>query len=118
MCRETWDAQCSKNKVYKFPNMNVKAFSIYQEWMYSQQICIEDDEGGDDSKIDLNSLIMAYLLGARIGNKKFCSAVLEATLESFDECGLIPGPWSLGLAYEATKPESPLRPFLVHVWLK
>lgn len=62
---------------HTFSELDPVSFSVYQEWLYRQQICIPDKE----EAIGWQKWLAAYIFGAQIKDNIFCDAVLEAGLQ-------------------------------------
>jgi hypothetical protein len=102
-CRAKWENP--KSSVHTFPDLDVKGYSIYQEWLYRGNICIKD---GEDGLPTFGDLVAAYIFGAQIKDNTFCSAILETGLDIIVESGMWPGITSVVHAYKHTLQPFPL----------
>jgi len=120
-CRQGWVAESNKIKTRAFHELDKVGYSIYQEWLYRGHVCIPDDVPEDEShnvNSSYGSLIKAYLVGVRVKDAKFATAVVETFLDVIKESGIYPGPGYIQYAYDRASPTSILRRFLIQIYLK
>jgi len=116
ICRKDWPQQ-ELLPSRKFPQLSSVGYSVYQEWLYYGQICITLDFDGKEI-VDPQKWAEAYIFGAHIEDNVFCDAVLRGGLELFIEDNVQPSEEIICYAYEHTTPASPLRHFLVGLYVK
>jgi hypothetical protein len=115
MCRSNWVVEDDVIKTHVFKKLDAPCYSIYQEWLYRGHICVPDDD--PSGVMQIVSLTRAYLFGAHISDNRFCVAVLEASLETYEELRQYPGPAAVTKGYRYTVAGSPWRRFIVRLYM-
>jgi len=109
LCRQEW-AQHRDFHGHLFSTINADAFETYFEWLYRSHIAV-DDTGPDSSVVW--DLFDAYLLGSRLEDWQFCSALLHAIIDFLVINDEYPDEKLVQHIYEKTSGPCPIRCFLV-----
>lgn len=115
-CRKDWPQQ-ELVRSHEFPELSSVGYSVYQEWLYYGQIYITVDHDGEE-RADPQIWTEAYIFGAHIEDNAFCDAVLRGGLELFIEDNVQPSEEIICYAFQNTTSDSPLRRFLVGLYVK
>tara|TARA_R110002003_G_scaffold198_3_gene15447 strand:+ start:985 stop:1707 length:723 start_codon:yes stop_codon:yes gene_type:complete len=114
MCRQNWEKEDKKPFLYEIPWFRSEAFAIYTEWLYYGHISVEDNDKGYPH---VSLISLAYRIGLELQDDKFCKAVLEGFFEVMQDSQTIPTCRAVRHAYTHTPESSPLRRFLVQLFI-
>jgi hypothetical protein len=112
-CRTKWEITPRRSD-YTFGSLQASGFSIYREWLYRGDVCIEDDANGVPC---VDHLVHAYILGAEVQDNEFCSVVFETGLVVIVDVGMWPEVGAVNYAYDNTTANSPLRRYLATIYV-
>lgn len=116
LCRTTWVKHTTR--IYPYPDLDESSFAIYCEWVYSSHVAVGNALDGDEIESSNHyQLVSAYLLGIRLEDRKFCTAILDSFLELDIDNGSYPGSGAVQAAYKNTEGPCVLRHFLVDLYV-
>jgi len=118
MCRNVWSNEENVIKEYNFPRWRRRAFNVYLEWLYRRHICFQHENEDSITNGIWKQFVITYVLGAKIGDDKFCTALLVAGLEILEEIGLYPDHIIVADVYKYTGSNSPLRRFMAGIYAR
>jgi hypothetical protein len=104
-CRSEWTS--TDSRTLDCPNLDAASFAMYNEWLYSKNISIDDD----NTKVGLVyiALTQAWQFGRIIKDKNFFQALLSVFIEVMQDSDRHPGPACMTLLYKVTSSQCKLR---------
>ncbi|KAM0722925.1 hypothetical protein Q7P37_001123 [Cladosporium fusiforme] len=123
----TLEVLSQHHRAWAFPETTPETFELYRLFLYTSKLFSHvpsiDQDHADNGHAEAHEdrewmrLANAYLLGLKLGDEKFCNAVVDGLLEKVGEADRYP----TGLAtevYTHTAPGDKLRALIVdlHVW--
>lgn len=101
------------------PEDEPDTFGLYASWLYYRRICSTEEKNDFDGwKVEIDRLILAYILGEKLQDVDFKDAVIDAMIsragtKTDDGRQLYPGPHAVKTLYESTTESSPVRQLMV-----
>ncbi|KAF2122128.1 hypothetical protein BDV96DRAFT_640193 [Lophiotrema nucula] len=115
MCRSWWVSSI-KPKLLRCPELAVKPFEIYVEWLYHKIISVEESQE-EAEKDQLNKdLVQAYILGVKVEDRSFRNAAIHAMAEVARDVKTYPALGTIELVYQETRAGSGIRKLVVAMW--
>jgi hypothetical protein len=109
LCRSVWDE--SKTRTCHCPNLDPEAFGMYNKWLYTKNISIDENE--NMLNLTYKSLFEAWHFGRLIKDKKFLNAILRVTTELSEETEVYPSAEAIRCLYQWTTANCGLRKLVV-----
>lgn len=124
--KDTWTAMKDESRVIELPNDNPDAFALWRTWIYTGKLAILPEppfplEAMDDRAAHYAVLAHAYVLGEMILDIPFMNAIADVyVLNARGVDGArahYPTNEDIGVLYDGTSPDSPIRRLLVDIWM-
>ena len=102
----------AKRGLVELPDDSPVIFWVFQNWLYSQQLRLEDSQE-QDYLLHINM----FIFGDKIGVPAFQNAALDRLPGIFSHLAILPPDGAIKRTFSGTVTKSPLRELLVDIWI-
>lgn len=91
-CRAEWHVPNLNLNPVKFPELLVRGYSVYHDWLYRKQICIGNFEHDGRLHPFFSTWLKAYFTGIEVEDNKFYHTLCEALADLCEDADNYPQP--------------------------